>query len=178
MLDHHYEATAVIPAPADRVFDFAEDQRRRMGGSQMNIEFDKGRGQEVGSRIRLSGRVLGIQLSVEEYVTERNPPCRKVWETTAVPKLVVIGSYRMGFQITPQNDGSLLRVFIDYALPGDVPARWLGYIFGSYYTKWVYSANGERNSKAFRACVRNSTSGLTQIAVESLNRGASISTKP
>ncbi|MDP2370566.1 hypothetical protein [Rhodoferax sp.] len=46
----------------------------------MATELDEGRGQKVGSRIRLSGRVPGVELSVEEIVTERNPPRRKVWE--------------------------------------------------------------------------------------------------
>jgi hypothetical protein len=159
MLDRHYEAAALIPAPADQVFEYADDQRRlsshmsrsswRMAGSQMNIEFDRGRGQEVGSRIRLSGRVLGIPLSVDEFVTERNPAYWKVWETTGVPKLVVIGPYRMGFQITSQIDGSLLRVFIDYALPDAVPKRWLGYIFGSYYAKWCTRQMVDETRKHF-----------------------------
>ena len=56
-----------------------------MGGGRMQIELDAGRGQTVGSRIRLSGRVFGLTLSVEEIVTERVPPQRKVWETIGSP---------------------------------------------------------------------------------------------
>jgi hypothetical protein len=107
-----------------------------MGGGRMSIEFDEARGQRVGSRIRLSGKVFGIELSLDQIVTERNPPDRKVWETIGAPKLLVIGRYRMGFEITAQVDNSLLGVFIDYRLPDAPPARWLGYLFGGYYAKW------------------------------------------
>ena len=102
----------------------------------METELDEGRGQKIGSRIRLSGRVLGVELSVEEIVTERNPPRRKVWETIGAPKLLVIGPYRMGFELSPQGKGSMLRVFIEYALPESAPARWLGRLFGRYYARW------------------------------------------
>jgi hypothetical protein len=102
----------------------------------MEIEIDEGRGQAVGSRIRLSGRVLGGELSVEEVVVERNPPRRKVWETTGTPKLLVIGHYRMGFELSPQGSCSRLRVFIDYAVPDRGLARWLGRVFGRAYARW------------------------------------------
>lgn len=102
----------------------------------MDIEVDEGRGQKVGSRIRLAGRVLGIPLSADEIVTQRDPPHRKVWETAGSPRLLVIGRYRMGFELLPQGEVSLLRVFIEYALPENAPARWLGRLFGGFYAKW------------------------------------------
>ena len=102
----------------------------------METELDEGRGQKVGSRIRLSGRVFGVALSVEEIVVERDPPHRKVWATTGAPKLLVIGHYRMGFELSPQGNGSMLRVFIEYALPARGLARWLGRLFGRYYARW------------------------------------------
>jgi hypothetical protein len=89
----------------------------------MEVVLDEGRGQKVGSKIRLVGRVFGIELSVDEAVTERNPPYRKVWETTGSPKLLVIGPYRMGFDLSTNENGLMLQVFIDYALPERAPAR-------------------------------------------------------
>ena len=102
----------------------------------METAIDSGRGQEVGSRIRLSGRVFGVAISVEEIVTERIPPRRKVWETIGTPQLLVIGRYRMGFELSPQGKGSMLRVFIEYALPERGFALWLGRLFGRYYARW------------------------------------------
>ena len=146
MFSDHYEASALVAAPADRVFTYADDPARfsshmsesswMMGGGRMQIELDAGRGQTVGSHIRLSGSVFGLTLSVEEIVTERVPPQHKAWETTDSPQLLVIGHYRMGFEITPQGNGSVLRVYIDYAKPEDPPGRWLGFIIGGYYARW------------------------------------------
>jgi hypothetical protein len=102
----------------------------------MQTELDEGQGKKIGSRIRLAGRVFGIEVSVEEIVTERSPPHRKVWETTGAPKLLVMGHYRMGFELSPQGNDSMLRVFIEYALPEKAPARWLGRLFGRYYAQW------------------------------------------
>lgn len=146
MLTHHDESSAFVRAPVDAVFAYVDAPTHlsshmsqsswQMGGGRMVIALDAGRGQTVGSHIRLSGRVLGMALAVEEMVTERHPPHRKVWETTGAPKLVVIGHYRMGFAVTPEGNGSRLRVFIDYAMPERAPARWLGHLFGRYYARW------------------------------------------
>src|SRR5581483_10050755 len=135
-LPRHYETKSVITASPERVFAHVDDQARlsshmsqsswKMGGGSMKIEFDEDHGQAVGSRIRLSGRVLGMNLSVEEVVVERTPPRRKSWETVGSPRLLVIGHYRMGFDIAPQGEGSLLCVFIEYALPPSGLTRWLG----------------------------------------------------
>jgi hypothetical protein len=146
MLLHHYETSAMVKAPAERVFAHVDDHARlsshmskpswKMGGGRMAVELDADRGRKVGSRIRLAGRVFGIELSVEEVVTERDPPRRKIWETTGSPRLLVIGYYRMGFELLPRGSDSALRVFIEYALPAQAPARWLGRLFGGYYARW------------------------------------------
>lgn len=146
MLTHRYECSGIVTAPVERVFAHIDDHARlsshmsesswMMGGSRMEIELDDGRGQKIGSRIRLAGRVFGVELSVEEVVTERIPPRRKVWETTGSPKLLVIDHYRMGFELSPHGADSMLRVFIEYALPARAPARWLGRLFGGYYARW------------------------------------------
>ncbi len=146
MLPLRYESNGFVQSRMDQVFAHIDYHRRlsshmsepswRTGGGRMETELDEGRGQKVGSRIRLSGRVFGVELSVEEIVMERNPPRRKVWETTGAPKLLVIGHYRMGFELSPQGNGSMLRVFIEYALPESGLARWFGRLFGRYYARW------------------------------------------
>jgi len=107
-----------------------------MAGSRMALQLDAAQGRTVGAKIRLSGRGLGILLSVEEIITERNPPLRKVWETTGRPQLLIIGPYRMGYEITPKDKASLLRVFIDYALPNGPFSGLLGGLFGNFYARW------------------------------------------
>lgn len=145
-LPFHYESSAIVPIAAEQLFKLVDDHASlsihmgesswRMGWSRMEIALDENRGKSIGSHIRLDGKVFGIPLALDEVVTERNPPQCKSWETTGSPRLLVIGHYRMGFDITPQGNSSLLRVFIDYALPDFAPARWLSRMFGGYYARW------------------------------------------
>ena len=142
----HREATADIAASSQAVFAFLDDPKRlaahmekpslMMAGAIMKIETDNRRGQAVRSQIRLNGRVLGIPLSVEETVIEYDPPLRKTWETCSEPKLLVMGRYRMGFELTEQVGKTLLRVWIDYDFPSGVWARWLGKMVGNVYADW------------------------------------------
>ena len=143
---HHHEASAVIAASAEDVFAYADNPARlsshmeksswAMGGGNMNVELDEGGGRNVGSHIRLSGHAFGIELSLDEVLLERDAPWRKAWQTVARPKLLVIDRYRMGFDISPRGSASLLRVFIDYALPDKGIERWLGRLFGRFYAAW------------------------------------------
>lgn len=144
--ERRYESRAVVAASAERVFAHIDDHARlsahmsasswMMGGGRMTIELDEGRGHRVGSHIRLAGNVLGLTLSAEEVVTEHRPPHAKTWETIGTPRLLVVGAYRMGFEVTPRGEHSELRVFIDYALPAGRVGRWLGRLLGPVYAKW------------------------------------------
>jgi hypothetical protein len=143
---HHRESAARIDAPPHEVFAFIDDHARfsshmsksswMMGGGRMSIDLDAAKGQAVGSHIRFSGTVFGIRLSLDEVVTRRSPPTDKVWETVGAPRLLVIGSYTMGIQITPENGGSHLRVFLDYGVPCRWATRWLGLLFAGLYARW------------------------------------------
>ena len=97
-------------------------------GASMRIDTDSLGGKAVGSMIRMTGRMLGMNLVLDEVVTERTPPHRKVWVTVGEPRLLVVGGYRMGFEIAPQGNASRLAVFIDYRLPSRGLAR----------ISWVY----------------------------------------
>ena len=146
MLPFHFESEVELNASADAMFTLLDDHSRlsahmtkpswMMAGSVMTLEFDAANGHAVGAKISLQSRVLGIPLSVKEIVTEHKPPLRKVWSTIGKPQLVVIGSYRMGFEITPRTRASHLRVFIDYALPDGTISYWLGCLFGNFYARW------------------------------------------
>ena len=142
----HHRSEAAVDADARSLFALLDDHRRlaghmekpslMMAGATMQIETDALLGQAVGSLIRITGRMLGLNLMVEEVVTERVPPLRKTWETRGEPRLLVIGSYRMGFTISPAGDRSRLLVFIDYQLPPRGFARGLALLFSRPYAAW------------------------------------------
>ena len=142
----HRRSEAEVGTDAQSLFALLDDHRRlaahmekpslMMAGATMHVETDALEGQAVGSVIRVIGRVLGVKLVVEEVVTERVPPLRKTWETRGEPRLLVIGSYRMGFTISPQRERSRLTVFIDYQLPPRGVTHGFGLLFGRTYAAW------------------------------------------
>lgn len=101
----------------------------------MHIMADAGKGQNLGSHIQMKGSVLGVNLYLDEVITEYKPPYRKVWKTVGSPKLVVIGNYQLGFELTDMGNKSVFKVFIDYNLPSN-GLKILGVIFGGIYAKW------------------------------------------
>lgn len=120
-----------------------------MAGAAMKITTDSQQGQAVGSWIRLEGRVLGIALSVEEVVSDYQPPVLKTWETRGEPHLLLIGEYRMGFELAPSADNTQLRVWIDYNLPSGLPGRWLGRLLGTVYADWCVTRMVRDPANAF-----------------------------
>jgi hypothetical protein len=156
----HDEATALIHAPVERVFAYLDDPKSiashmgessmMMMGSRMAIELDDKGGRAIGSKIRMYGRLMGIPLSLEEVITERLPPLNKVWETIGTPNLLVIAQYRMGFQLTPENGASLVRILIEYSLPATPPRSWLGCALGRVYAHWCTKRMADDVVKHFR----------------------------
>lgn len=106
-----------------------------MGGGKMTTEVDEGKGQVVGSHIKMSGKIMGFNLFLDEVIAERLRPTRKVWKTVGRPSLLVIGNYQMGIELTPKSDKTNLKVFIDYDLPSG-GYKTLGIIFGDIYANW------------------------------------------
>ena len=142
----HYEESVLVNASSKDLFAYVDNHLNfsshmnksswMMGGGKMETELDSGQGKVIGSHIKMRGNVLGINLFLDEVITEHTPPTRKVWKTVGVPKLLVIGTYELGFEIAEENDGSNFKVFINYNLPETGFSKLLGYLFGRIYAKW------------------------------------------
>lgn len=158
---YHDHAEAIITASQAEVFAYLDDQTRlaaHMGkrtmmmlGGRMTYQFDAAQGRAVGSVIRMGGSFLGLLLAVEEVVTERTPPSTKHWETRGPQRLLVMGSYVMGFVTRGVGPGTEVRVFIDYRLPSGLAGRWLGRVFAPIYARWCVSRMVEDASQHFGA---------------------------
>ena len=140
------EVNTDVRAAPTALFDYLDDQERlaahmnkpsmMMMGGRMFYEFDAARGRAVGSVIRMGGNFLWLDLLVEEKVIERERPVRKIWETQGSPRLIIIGNYRMGFEIEGEGETSRLRVFIDYDHAPSLIGRTLGALFAPIYARW------------------------------------------
>ena len=141
----HHETHLTLGTSVQTAFEYLDDFRKlsahmerpsvMMLGSRMEIVTDEGGGRTVGSRVRMSGEVMGIPLSLEEVVVERNPPLRKAWETVDA-QLLVIGQYCLGFELEPHGEACGLRVFIDYDRPRGSLTRLAAAFFAKSYARW------------------------------------------
>ena len=144
--ERQYSQAVLLHASPIEVFEFVDDFAKlsshmatssmMMMGSSMQMSLDEARGQAVGSRVRMTGRMMGLELFLEEIVRMREPPRRKEWETVGTPRLLVIGGYRLGFEIASAGKNAELRVFIGYNLPSSPAPRLLGHFFGAVYARW------------------------------------------
>ena len=140
------EARAWLAVRAEQAFDWLDDHRHlsshmatpswMMAGSSMHTEFDERGFRALGSRLRMHARVLGLPLALQEQVVVREPPRRKVWETVDEPSLLVIGAYRMGFELETAGGGVALTMRIDHEPPSHGVVRWLGLALGRAYARW------------------------------------------
>lgn len=142
----HFEKSESIQGSPQEIFGYVDDHSIfsthmsksswMMIGGSMDTQTDERRGQEVGSHIRMNGKVLGIKIFLDEVVTEHKPPFSKAWQTVGDLNLLVISHYRMGLGISPENSHSNLKVYIDYEFPQSFKTRWLGLLFGGIYARW------------------------------------------
>ena len=156
---HHFESSVDVAASPAVLFAEIDDPERlaghmtessmMMAGSSMRYAYDEAAGKAVGSKISMTGTMLGIRLALEEIVTERDPPFHKVWETLGEPRLLVIGGYRMGFEIAERAGGARLKVFIDWRDP-PAPWRWLGRLLGPAYARWCTQSMARGAADHFR----------------------------
>lgn len=156
----HYEETSIISTQPSEVFNFADNHKNfsshmnksslMMGGASMETEVDEGKGQKIGSHIKMYGKVFGFNLFLDEVISKYSPPYHKEWETVGDINLLVIDHYKLGFEIKPEKEYSIMKVYIDYDLPKPFFTKLLGLLFGDIYAKWCVKQMINRVSSHFK----------------------------
>jgi len=164
VLPLHFSQSLILKTSCERAFEFLDDFQQlgahmmssswMMAGSHMRYEFDSMLGHGVGARVWLKGSILGIPLRIDEQVVESDVPIFKSWVTLGAPRLLVMQEYRMGFSLEPCPQGTRLEVFIDYALPENAPARWLGRLLAGTYARWCVRSMLEGANRHFNEPVQ------------------------
>ena len=121
-----------------------------MMGSHMSIDVDAHSGRVIGSKIHMQGSMMGIPLSLDEVITGRQAPYKKSWQTIGTPQLHVMAHYRLGFDVIPKGNSSLVRVYIDYNLPATAFSSLLGWLLGGVYARWCTKRMADDAIKHFK----------------------------
>lgn len=144
--------TAVIKAPAERVFAHVDDIRNLAGhmsgqgsmpmmGSKLALEIVSQEPTGIGATYRYSGRVMGLAIDFSETVTRYVPYQEKVGRTIGTPRLIIIDSYEMGILVEPLAETrSRLRLTFDYELPRSGLRRLLGGLLAAAYARWCHGS--------------------------------------
>jgi hypothetical protein len=144
---HSFSSKAILNASAKVAFEYLDEPKRlsahmgkpsmMMAGSKMDMDLDEKQGREIGSVIKMSGKMMGINLSLQERVVERVPHLRKFWHTFGEQHLIIVDQYKMGFTLREiSNNQTEVTVSIDYNFPEKGLSRILGKMFGTFYAKW------------------------------------------
>ena len=73
------------------------------------------------------------------------------WQTVDA-RLVVIGPYRLGFELEPRGEACELRVFIDYDWPRGLMARRTAALLAGSYARWCVQRMSNDAAKHFAVC--------------------------
>lgn len=138
--------TIAIQASPEKVFaqmdDFSKtgmhmsESSMMMMGSKLTLEQLSPNPSGLGAKYRWYGKMMGMTIDFEEKVTKWEPPKLKEWETIGDAQIIIMRWYRMGFKITPSENGTIVLMSISYEPPKAWFFRMLSFLLGPLYCNW------------------------------------------
>lgn len=138
--------TITIQAAPEKVFtqmdDFSKtgmhmsESSMMMMGSKLKLEQLSLNSSGLGAKYRWYGKMMGMTIDFEEVVTKWEPPKLKEWETIGEAQIIIMRWYRMGFEITASENGTIVTMSIAYEPPNDWFYKLLSFLFGPLYCNW------------------------------------------
>ena len=107
-----------------------------MRGSKLKLEQLSKNSNEVGAKYRWYGKMIGMTMNFSETVTKWQSPKMKEWETVGESKIIIMSWYRMWFEITPAENGTLAKISISYLPPKEWYYKILSFFFANWYCNW------------------------------------------
>lgn len=138
--------TIFIQATPEKVFaqmdDFSKtgmhmsESSMMMMGSKLNLEQLSSNATGLNAKYRWFGNMMGMTIDFTEVVTKWVPSKLKEWETIGNAQIIIMRWYRMGFEITPSENGTVVKISIAYEPPKGWFYRLLSFLFGGIYCNW------------------------------------------
>ena len=139
----------IIHYPPQKVFAFMDDLSKTgmhmsessimMMGSKLKLEKISPNPTGVGAKYRWHGKMMGMTIDFSETVTKWQPSILKEWETVGEAKIIIMSWYRMWFEITPDENGTIAKISISYLAPKQWFKKILSFFFASWYCNWCLS---------------------------------------
>jgi hypothetical protein len=107
-----------------------------MIGSKLNLEKLSMNQAGVGSSYRWYGKMMGMKMDFTETVTKWEQNKLKEWETIGEAKIIIMSWYRMWFEISPDENGTIAKISISYLPPKEWYYKILSFFFAKWYCNW------------------------------------------
>lgn len=152
----YYEREIIINGQPEDVFAFMDDIKNTgkhmtessgaMAGSKLKIEWLSPNTTGLGTKYRLTGKVVGMKMDFTVEVSKWITGKEKVWGTVGEAKMIVIDSFEMHLTIVKEDKGtSKVRLSINYTKHRGV----MGFLFGKWYSKWCVKSMLKDTKKHF-----------------------------
>ena len=80
--------------------------------------------------------MMGMTMDFSESVTKWQQNKLKEWEIFGEAKIIIMAWYRMWFEISPTENGTLANISISYLPPKDWYFKILSFFFANWYCNW------------------------------------------
>ena len=107
-----------------------------MMGSKLNLEQLSENASGVGAKYRWYGKMMGMTIDFSETVTRWQAPLLKEWETVGEAKIIIMSWYRMRFELSSAENGTIAKLSIYYLPPKEWLYKILSFFFANWYCNW------------------------------------------
>ena len=162
---HSYSSKVLLNTDTKTAFEYLDEPKKlsaRMGrssmmmaGSKMDMILDEKQGRDLGSVIKMTGKMMGLDLFLQEKIVDRKPFEKKYWEAFGTQRLVILDQYRMGFSLKELGKQTELTVSIQYRLPSKGISRIIGKMLAGFYAKWCTEQMTKDAERAFESKSEN-----------------------
>ena len=136
----------VIHSTPEKVFrqmdDFSKtgmhmsESSMMMMGSKLNLQQISTNSTGVGAKYRWHGKMMGMTIDFSETVTKWQSPVLKEWEIIGDAKIIIMSWYRMWFEITLSESGTMAKISISYLPSKEWYYKILSFFFAKWYCNW------------------------------------------
>ena len=107
-----------------------------MMGSKLILQQLSTNATGIGASYRWYGKMMGMTMDFSESVTKWQQNKLKEWEIFGEAKIIIMAWYRMWFEISPTENGTLSKISISYLPPKEWYFKILSFFFANWYCNW------------------------------------------